>query len=179
MKKILFGIVALVAGLSAFAQQELRWWTPDHAEGICVQDKEHIYHRLPAYMQAQVRPDVWELGLNTAGEYIHFRTTARSLVVRYRPGSGAKSFPHMPETGVSGVDLYAIDRNGNYNWASPKYRFGDTCTYTYSHLRVDVAAGDMADYYLYLPLYNTVERLEVGCASSDSFSRSGLTRTAR
>jgi len=169
MKKILFGVVTLFTGLSAFAQ-ELRWWAPDHAEGICVRDSEYIYHRLPAYMQPQVRPAVWSLSLNTAGEYIHFRTTAQSLVVRYRLASGAKSFPHMPETGVSGVDLYAVDRNGRWNWASPKYRFGDTCTYTYSHLRVDAAAGGMADLYLYLPLYNTIERLEIGCASSDSFS---------
>jgi len=155
-------------GLKAFAQQELRWWTPDHAEGICVPDREHIYHRLPAYMQALVRPDVWDLSLNTAGEYIHFRTTARSLVVRYRLAPGAKSFPHMPETGVSGVDLYAVDRNGRWNWAAPKYKFGDTCTYTYSHFRVDAGQDGLADLYLYLPLYNTIERLEIGCASSDS-----------
>ena len=170
MKKKIFVFAALVIGLNAFAQPEFRWWTPGHAEGVCVRDSGHIYRRLPAYMQAQVRPDVWDLSLNTAGEYIHFRTTARSLVVRYRLAPGARAFPHMPETGVSGLDLYAVDRNGRWRWASPKYKFGDTCVYTYSHLGVDAVPGGMADLYLYLPLYNTIERLEIGCASPDSLT---------
>ncbi|MBS1605020.1 MAG: SGNH/GDSL hydrolase family protein [Bacteroidetes bacterium] len=168
--RLLIVIVVLLTGPAVFAQPELRWWAPDHAEGICIRDSGHIYHRLPAYMQPLVRPVVWNLSLNTAGEYIHFRTTARSMVVRYRLAAGAKSLSHMPETGVSGVDLYAVDRNGNWNWSAPRYKFGDTCTYSYEHLAVDAGRGAMVDFYLYLPLYSTVERLEIGCAPADSLS---------
>jgi hypothetical protein len=169
MDKKFIVVAALVAGLNAFAQPELRWWAPVRAEGICVGDSGHIYHRLPGDMQGRVRRDVWDLSLNTAGEYIHFRTTARSLVVRYWLAPGPRAFPHMPETGVSGLDLYSVDRSGRWNWAAAKYKFGDTCTYTYSHLGVDAAADGMADLYLYLPLYNTVERLEIGCGPSEEF----------
>jgi lysophospholipase L1-like esterase len=177
MKKIILFIVWIQAiGVGAFAQRELRWWTPDHAEGICVRDSGHIYHRLPADMQSLVRPVVWNLSLNTAGEYIHFRTTARSIVVQYFLANKTRMMAHMPEMGVSGVDLYAVDRNGNWNWAAPKYKFGDTCTYAYNHIGLDSGRGGMGEFYLYLPLYNTVERLSIGCAPTDSFTFVGSSK---
>ncbi len=183
-KIILFIVWGLGIGLDAFSQDTLRWWAPDHVEGICVRDSGHIFHRLPAYMEPLVRPVVWNLSLNTAGEFIHFRTTARSLVVRYGLASKTRAMPHMPETGVSGVDLYARDRDGNWNWARGRYKFGDTCEYVFDKLGVETgrvmaaahqgggseAADRLVDYFLYLPLYNQVQWLSVGCAVSDSLS---------
>src|SRR3546814_9962127 len=65
--------------------------------------------------------------------------------------------PHMPATGVSGVDLYARENSG-WNWIGGKYRFKDTLTYTFQTIKADPDR----EYYLYLPLYNKVKWLEIG-----------------
>jgi hypothetical protein len=90
IKGCLTGLIFLTCVLTAKAQQVMEWYSPSKVNGICRQDSAHIFYRLPAYMQSQVRPIVWDLSLNTAGEFLHFRTTARSLVVRY--GLSGKTF---------------------------------------------------------------------------------------
>jgi lysophospholipase L1-like esterase len=150
------------------AQQNVKWYTPEWANGICQHDSGHIFNRLPAELQAQVRPIVWNLSLNTAGEFLHFKTTARSIVIRYGVAAKAAGMPHMPATGVSGVDLYAVDKNGIWNWAPANYRFGDTCVYSYKNMEIAAGASGV-DYYVYLPLYNTVQWISVGVLKNDQF----------
>ena len=71
----------------------------------------------------------------------------------------------MPATGVSGLDLYARDKQGRWRWlgfVSP----------TAAKLKVRLAEGiepGGREYLLYLPLYNGVESLEVGLAPQASF----------
>ena len=70
--------------------------------------------------------------------------------------------PHMPSTGVSGVDMYATDIDGERHWCSARYAFRDTVTYTYNKLSYGQSAAQGFEYELYLPLYNNVKWLEVG-----------------
>jgi lysophospholipase L1-like esterase len=70
--------------------------------------------------------------------------------------------PHMPATGVSGVDLYAVDKNGGWQWCGGRYSFGDTITYRFNSLKHDY----VREYHLYLPLYNNVKWLEIGVPDS-------------
>lgn len=42
--------------------------------------------------------------------------------------------PHMPATGVSGIDLYATDNNGQERWCVGRYVMQDTITYDFSGL---------------------------------------------
>jgi lysophospholipase L1-like esterase len=157
--RIILIMCFLVQGTCLFGQ-ELTWHTPIFVEGVAVRDTAHIYHRLPQEWQNKVRPIVWNLSLNTAGEFIHFRSTARSFTIKYKVSGKTMAMAHMPSTGTSGLDLYAMDKNGEWNWAPPGFRFGDTCVYTYKNIMV--ASGASADFYLYLPLYNTVEWLSIG-----------------
>jgi hypothetical protein len=114
------------------------------------------YDRLPARAEKTVQPKVWELSHQSAGLSVRFRTTSREIIVRYAV-AGKLDMPHMPATGVSGVDLYAIDPNGNWKWAAGKYTFGDTITYRFSRL-----SDEAREYRLYLPLYNSVKWMEIG-----------------
>jgi lysophospholipase L1-like esterase len=161
-------IAFLFSGISLFAQSNYSWHEPTYVEGICVHDTNHIYYRLPANMESEVRKPVWYLSKNTAGEFLHFKTTAREITVRYVLEDNLNPFPHMPEMGVSGVDLYAIDMNGNWNWAPPHYHFGDTCIFSYKDLYM-ADNHPMADFYLYLPLYNTVKWLSIGVPEGQKF----------
>src|SRR5690606_35670195 len=87
-------------------------WNPIHEDGSYVggqawQDElGSPYDRFPARAEKQVRKAVWDLSKNSAGLVINFRTDAPEIIVKYAV-SGGVAMPHMPATGVSGVDLYA------------------------------------------------------------------------
>jgi hypothetical protein len=119
------------------------------------------YDRLPGYAEQQVRSAVWSLSRNAAGLYISFRTDAARIQVRYGV-KGEKAMPHMPATGVSGLDLYARGADGQWTWARAGYRFGDTIDYTWTGL---ATAGIQTEYRLYLPLYNTVTWMQFAADS--------------
>ena len=66
------------------------------------------YHRFPDRAKGSVREKVWELACQSAGLAIRFKTNAEEVSVRYVV-SQPQSMPHMPATGVSGIDLYRAD----------------------------------------------------------------------
>jgi lysophospholipase L1-like esterase len=170
MKKYLFLLLAASFFKAAFSQQQIRWHQPQFVEGVCVLDSSNIFHRLPISMKDSVRKPVWNLSENTAGEFIHFKTSATEVTVRYTLGSSSFSMPHMPSTGMSGLDLFAIDVNGNWNWSPGYYHFGDTCSYTFKNLVLAKNSTSVSDFYLYLPLYNSVTWLSLGVDEKDSFA---------
>jgi lysophospholipase L1-like esterase len=92
-------------------------------------------------------------------------TNAPDIHVRYELLNERLALPHMPATGVSGLDLYAQDAQGIDRWVAvvrPESQAIDTS------IAKDLAPG-MRRYSLYLPLYNGVERLEIGVGKGDSF----------
>lgn len=119
------------------------------------------YQRLPQRAFSEVRKPVWDLSLQTAGLYIKFYTNATSVQVKYQV-TGGFSMPHMPATGVSGVDLYTMDCDGRQYWCSGNYQFGDTIFYTYKNLTYRNTHDLGNEYTLYLPLYNGVKSLQIG-----------------
>ena len=170
MKKYLFLLSLLSFGFSSYSQQKISWHQPAFVEGVCVLDSTHIFHRLPIEMKDKVRKPVWDLSQNTAGEFIHFKTAATAIKVLYTLASNSFSMPHMPSTGESGLDLFAIDVNGNWNWSPGNYHFGDTCSYTFKNLFLAKNGTSVSDFYLYLPLYNSVTWLSIGVDEKDSFA---------
>lgn len=169
MKKYLFLLSLLSFGFSSYSQQKISWHEPAFVEGVCVLDTTNIFHRLPIEMKDKVRKPVWDLSENTAGEFIHFKTSATTIKVLYTLASNSFSMPHMPSTGESGLDLFAIDVNGNWNWAPGNYHFGDTCSYTFKKLFLARNGTKVSDFYLFLPLYNSVTWLSIGVDEKDSF----------
>ncbi|MFI5451404.1 SGNH/GDSL hydrolase family protein [Pedobacter sp. UC225_61] len=145
------------------AQAQTIWYNPLQQKYPVVQGQAQpaaigaSFQRLPNALKDEVRPPVWALSQNTAGEYIEFSTTAKKIKIRYQV-SGSLNMPHMPSTGVSGVDLYAHNEKGIWDWSPGTYAFKDTVTYTFDNL----AAKHGKIFRLYLPLYNSVKWLEVG-----------------
>jgi lysophospholipase L1-like esterase len=169
-KSYLFFLVLLGVAQISYSQEKIKWHEPQFVEGVCVLDSSNIYHRLPAEMKDEVRKPVWDLSENTAGEFIHFKTSATEIKVLYTLTSKSFSMPHMPSTGESGLDLYAIDVNGNWNWSPGYYHFGDTCLYTFKNLVLAKNGTKVSDFYLYLPLYNSVTWLSIGVNEKDFFA---------
>lgn len=148
-----------------YAQSVWKWvdvLTAGHIKGRVDREGISAYQRLPEAMKEDIRDPLWYLSTNSAGLYIRFKTAAPRIQVRYGV-KHALEMPHMPATGVSGIDLYAHDPDKNeWHWASGRYAFKDTVTYLFDAL--DNGAGKI--YELYLPLYNTVSWMEIGVPDS-------------
>lgn len=170
-KLIFLGLFSMISQVS-FAQDKVKYkgWNPAkdtmnvlEGQGWPKQVKDY-YDRLPAKAGSIVRPDVWNLSKNSAGINFRFRTNSEEIIVKYVVKGGLQ-MPHMPATGVSGVDLYAKDRDGLWIWSSGAYSFGDTITYRFNNLE-----QVNREYTLYLPLYNSVKWMEVYVPVDRSFS---------
>jgi len=164
--KVLFVFLLPLLSVGYISAQQT-WHNPLEAGFPVIQNQGWVeelsasYHRLPDRAQEAVRKDVWNLSRHSAGLAIHFYCNAPEIKVRYKV-KGNLQMPHMPAFGVSGIDLYSINSDGEWNFCSGNYSYQDTIQYTYRHLGQDKYHNRGFEYRLYLPLYNQVEWLEIG-----------------
>ncbi|MFN7576706.1 MAG: SGNH/GDSL hydrolase family protein, partial [Planctomycetota bacterium] len=123
------------------------------------------FDRLPASAQGKVTDAVWKLSRDSAGMLVRFRSDSPELHVRYRLLNGDLAMPHMPATGVSGVDLYARDKQGQWRWVQVTRPTGKVVT---AQL-VGKLPVEEREFALYLPLYNGVESVEIGVRPGSHF----------
>lgn len=173
--KFYLSLALMVGGSCTLLPAQTRWENPLSQEIQVIRGRawqEELtdnYCRLPQYAKEKVRKPVWDLSRQSAGLSVAFRSNAEEIKIRYIV-SGALSMAHMPSTGVSGVDMYAIDANGRHRWCAGKYAWGDTVTYSYRGLSYATAPEQGYEYHLYLPLYNTVKWMEIGVPDSTRFN---------
>ena len=119
--KVFLFAVAVMASANVFAQKasELKYYDvrelglPVLGKGFddCVRENDTIsdgfYTRLPADLQGVVRKAVWDLGQNSAGLAVRFRTNSKCIGAEWRPLNNF-GMSHMTPTGVRGLDLYAL-----------------------------------------------------------------------
>ncbi len=120
------------------------------------------FDRLPARAEKIVRPPVWGLSRHSAGIAVRFVTDATELQARWKLTSAKLEMPHMPATGVSGLDLYVKGDDGKWRWV---VNGKPTAQETTAKLFTGIAAGTR-EFLLYLPLYNGVTSVEVGVAAT-------------
>lgn len=171
----------ICSAVNVAAQQktDYTWWNPATNEFPVIEGQawpnelKGDYGRLPKRAENLVRKEVWNLSENAAGLNISFTTNSPEIIVRYKV-KGGLAFPHMPSTGVSGVDLYAIGKDGAWMWCNGKYSFGDTIVYRYRNFNYTDPNAPFhqkgGEFKLYLPLYNTVSWLEVGTVNGTTFT---------
>lgn len=150
------------APATEFAWHDVRDWG---VEGKGWQDTEKFYDRLPARAKGKVRDAVWNLSRHSAGMLTRFRTDAQQIRIDYEVTSSNIAMPHMPATGVSGVDLYADVGDGDLRWLSVTR---PTSPRTNALLISELAPG-MRAYAAYLPLYNGTESLKFGVPHAARF----------
>jgi hypothetical protein len=132
------------------------------AKGLTVEgkgwtDTEAFYDRLPARAKSVVPAAVWSLGKRSAGLCVRFETNARKISARWTVVDDNLSMPHMPATGVSGLDVYVND-NGTWRWIGSGRPTGRS---TQAVLASGIPEGTH-EYMVYLPLYNLTESLAIG-----------------
>ncbi|MEJ7681755.1 MAG: SGNH/GDSL hydrolase family protein [Segetibacter sp.] len=161
----------------AFCQntKEYKTWNPSSdtlkvLEGQGWPQKvKNYYDRLPARAEQTVRKEVWDLSENSAGLLLRFRTNADEIIIKYAV-AGRLQMPHMPATGVSGIDMYAKNSDGKWLWCAGNYSFGDTITYRFTNLLSKDQYGNAFEYNLYLPLYNSVKWMEINVPKDSVFT---------
>ncbi len=169
IQKSVLLIFFLSISFFGFSQNEtLKWWNPVDASFPVINGRGWhgteiaTYDRLPQKAKDIVRNPVWSLSQQNAGLSIRFRTNSSKIVVRYQV-AGNLNLYHMQTTGVSGMDLYAKDSDGNWLWKNGKYILKDTITVDFSPINKKTQTHDLGrEYRLYLPLYNSVEWMEIG-----------------
>ncbi|MDZ4288659.1 MAG: SGNH/GDSL hydrolase family protein [Prosthecobacter sp.] len=136
-------------------------------EGRILPDQERLrwFDRLPAAAEKTVTKAVWSLSRDSAGMMVRFKTDASAIHVHYKLLKPTLGMPHMPATGVSGVDLYARDDQGKWRWVQVAKPATQEVR---AELIKDLAPG-YREYAAYLPLYNGVESLEIGVSKGAKF----------
>lgn len=143
-------------------------------EGLGWSDTQAPYDRLPARAEGAVRPAVWSLAKQSAGICVRFKSDSPSVHVRWELTSSSLAMPHMPATGVSGVDLY-VKHNDTWKWLANGRPEG----ITNSALLCSGLAKEVREYLAYFPLYNGVSKFEVGIAQDSRMWLSKLHETKK
>jgi hypothetical protein len=77
--------------------------------------------------------------------------------------SASLALPHMPATGVSGIDLYALD-GGQWKWVEVSRPKEVTTVHTVSGID-----PGLRSWMAYLPLYNSTVKVEIGVPKGSTF----------
>lgn len=141
---------------SKFSSEDYTWHSaleaPFEIRGLAVCDGEDFF-RVPTEIAEATSAGVAELAKHTAGGRIRFKTNSAKIALRIH--SRHKFFmPHMPLTGISGVDIY---QNGVFAGSvRPEAPDGDWFEgfITKSNAEADIEIN--------LPLYNGVTAVLIG-----------------
>jgi hypothetical protein len=166
---LIFATVAVAQTSTTTPEPELSWHdvTEWGIEGRAWEDEPRTrwFDRLPASAETQVREAVWNLSRDSAGMMVRFETDATEIWVDYKLLDANLAMPHMPATGVSGIDLYARDETGTWRWVMVTKPDSQ-------EIRTSIIKGlhpGKREYAAYLPLYNGVDHLKIGIPKGASF----------
>ena len=166
---LLLFFIFLLGGISSWAQDKTEWrdvteWGVE-GRGWADQERKRWFDRFPAKAEGKVTKAVWNLSRHSAGMIVRFKTDATTIRSKWKLLSSRLGMPHMPPSGVSGLDLYARDAKGQWRWAAATKPNKQDMEAT---LLSGIASG-MREYALYLPLYNGIESLEIGVPKGAKF----------
>ncbi|MBU6301869.1 MAG: hypothetical protein KGS60_09975 [Verrucomicrobia bacterium] len=156
-------------GVNAGAKDNLEWHdvTGWGIEGRILPEQPRLkwFDRLPASAEGKVTPAVWNLSRDSAGMMARFETDATAISVHYKVTKDKLGLPHMPATGVSGIDLYARDASGQWKWV----QVTKPATQEIKVEMIKDLAPGTREYAVFLPLYNGIEFLRIGVAGGSRF----------
>jgi lysophospholipase L1-like esterase len=132
--------------------------TPFHLAGFAWFAADRLYRRMPVHPPEPIPPAVDQLANATAGGQIRFRTDSTKVAVRVRL-AGPANMAHMPATGQCGFDIYLGDPGRQVYYYTGKF---DRTLQSYEVLLADLERGPVYSITLNFPLYQGVEKVEVG-----------------
>ncbi len=169
MTYIIACLAIALASLTSQAQEDSLIWHDVRSFGLegqgwALQDLEAPYDRLPSKAQNIVRGAVWNLSRHSAGLSFRFNTDATDFTIRYSVQNGTLGKDNMPAIGVSGLDLYALTPDQKWRWVTVSRPKSKDIV-----LEVKGLAKGKRAFMAYLPLYNSVTKMEIGIPSGHVF----------
>ncbi len=125
------------------------------------------YRRLPDDLAEQLRPELQQLSLQTAGIRARFWTDSPYIALHIH--WDLERTATAPWRGMRGFDLYSI-HNGKHAFETafmPPLEYGPQMDYTYKTF------GDLREYLLNWPLYNYVDKVYIGLKAGSRLERGG------
>lgn len=122
---------------------------------------DEMFRRMPESVAKKVNTGIEELHLNTTGGRIRFKTDSPYVAINAVMPNKIH-VPHMPQTGISGFDIYVNDRYKK-TFIPPVDMDGgyeSVCNFTGSEMR---------EITINFPIYNNVKDLYIGVAKDAVF----------
>jgi hypothetical protein len=166
------GAVSLLLPRAAGARQEAPVWHDVKewgVEGKGWTETARYFDRFPAKAEKTVPGPVWSLSRHSAGMLARFRTDSPTIHARWSLLNATLAMPHMPATGVSGVDLYARDDRERDRWLAVGKPTQQNMELKLAGPVDPLPSGGPRLYTIYLPLYNGTESLEIGVDPKAAF----------
>ncbi len=130
--------------------------------GKCIEETSARYERLPSSLKGVTRDPVWDLGRNSSGLYIRFRTNSTAIHVRWKSTDPLHHMPHMTDAGDNGLDLYLLTGEG-WRFAGSAFQWARPGEDGVREKRLIAnMEPEMRECMLYLSLYDGIDRLEIG-----------------
>ena len=167
---VMLSLFTMLAGDAGNAASEVRWHNAAafEIEGRGWTNTAGIFDRLPDSAKDKVPPIAWDMSKDSAGICIRFVTDAATIGARWSVTRSELAMPHMPATGVSGIDLYARNAKGQWRFVGNGRPYGvdNETAFTFP-------VGYKAPYecLLYLPLYNGIKSIEISAPSDARLER--------
>ena len=127
-------------------------------EGRAFDDTATYFERLPAGVTTNVNGGVRGMKRHTAGMQLRFRTDSPRICLEWTPDGDPKSFPHMAQTGINGIDVYRFDEIER-RW---KYLHTGIVWDASKPGRMTLEWFPNHACLVHLPLYNGLKDLKVG-----------------
>ena len=125
-----------------------------------------LYSRLPSEAESEVRPAVWNLSKHSSGIAIRFTSNSSTIKIRWTLKNN-KVKGNMTPIASNGLDLYAYTK-GRWQFvgvAIPGKEVSNEATV------ITGMTSENREYLLNLPLYEEVEKLEIGIEEEASITK--------
>ena len=161
MKKIILICAALFAAFSMDAQFVYTSADQFPVFGKITDKTSERYTRLTPEMEKTIRKPIWDLGQDSAGLTVRFRTNSTGIGVKWTTIYNT-SMNHMTVTGIRGLDLYVLE-NGRW-WfvksAIPGSKKENEKTF------ISGMTAEPREFMIHLSLYDGVRDLQIGIDST-------------
>ena len=131
-------------------------------------DSLPFFSRIPYFLKPTTREAVWNLGQNSAGIAVRFRSDSPVIAVKWE-NTFNNSMKHMAPVGIKGLDLYCF--------IDGKWRFVNSAQPSGKTNQWQIISGMDAterEYMLYLPLYDGIHSLQIGVAAPSHIGQPSL-----
>jgi len=122
------------------------------------------YHRLPVTAKKKVRKAIWDISEFPSGFLVRFKTDAKTINVNWILTNPELAVLHMPATGVSGIDLYARNKEGELRFCANGRPHNIT-----NNVKFTLPVSQ--EYVIYFPTYNELKSLKIGIPKGKYLSK--------